>query len=68
MKKIYCVLFGKYRKFKNCRILFIFQKALVISTICNTVSAAMKMKKLFKEEEPMEILHIFGLVKNIWLL
>ena len=38
MKKIYCVLCGKYRKFKNCRILYIFQKTLVISIICGKCS------------------------------
>ena len=38
MKKIYCVLFAKYRKFKNRRILYIFQKTLVISTICSKCS------------------------------
>ena len=35
MKKIYCVICGKYRKFKNLKISYIFEKTLVLSIICS---------------------------------
>ena len=33
MKKIYCVICGKYRKFKNPKIPYIFKKPFVLSII-----------------------------------
>ena len=46
MKKIYCVVCGKYKKFKNPKISYIFQKKkLVLGVICN------KDENIFKEEE-----------------
>ena len=35
MKNIYSVICGKFRKFKNSKILYIFEKTLVLSTICS---------------------------------
>ena len=35
MKKIYCVIWGKYRKCKKFKISYIFQKTLVFSIIYN---------------------------------
>ena len=35
MKKIYCVISGKYRKFKKPEISYIFEKTLVFSIICS---------------------------------
>ena len=52
MKKIYSIICGKNRKFKNPKISYIFEKPLVLS-ILFTVSVATKMKKIFKEEESM---------------
>ena len=52
MKKIYCITFGKNRKFKNPKISYIFEKPLVLS-ILFTVSITTKMKKIFKEEKSM---------------
>ena len=58
MKKLYCVIYGKYRKFKNPKIPYIFEKTFVLSIIC--ISA-----RMFKEEESIEILKILGLIENI---
>ena len=33
MKKIYCIICGKHRKFENPKILYIFEKTLVLSII-----------------------------------
>ena len=32
-KKIYCVIFGKYRKFKKPKIVYLLEKVLALSTI-----------------------------------
>ena len=63
MKEIYCVAFGKYKKFKNLKISYILQKTLVLSTICSTCDS--KDEKIFKEEESIKILKILGLINNI---
>ena len=56
MKEIYCVICGKYKKFKNSKISYIFRKALVLSVICSQCKN--EDKKKFKEEESIEILII----------
>ena len=66
MKIIDCVIFGKYRKFKNPKISYIFQKALVLSIIWSKNKN--EDEKIFKEEESIEILKILGLIKSIYLL
>ena len=63
MKKIYCVNYGKRRKFKNPKISHIFEKTLVISIICDKCGS--KHKRIFKEAERIEILKILGLINNI---
>ena len=63
MKKIYCVICGKYRKFKNPKISYIFEKTLVLTIICSKYEN--KDEKIFKKEESIEILKILGLIKNI---
>ena len=35
MKKLYCVIFGKYRKLEKPKISYMLEKALVLSGICN---------------------------------
>ena len=35
MKKLYCVICGKYRKIKKPKISYILEKILVLSTICS---------------------------------
>ena len=63
MKQIYCVICGKYNKFKKPKISYIFEKALVFSIIYR------KWKneggKKFKEEESIDITKTLGLLKNI---
>ena len=63
MKKIYCIKCKKFRKFKNPEISYFFYKALVISIISSKRDS--KCKRIVKEEEPIEILKILGLIKNI---
>ena len=47
MKKIYCVFCNKYRKFKNPKISYIFEKALVLSIIYSTCKN--RDEKIFKK-------------------
>ena len=35
MKKLYCVICGKYRKFEKSKISYILEKTLVLSVICS---------------------------------
>ena len=62
MKKLYCVIFGQYRKSKNLKI-YIFEKRLVLSIICSKCEN--EDEKIFEKEESIEILKIIGLIKNI---
>ena len=63
MKKIYCVTFGNYRKFENPKISSIFEKTIVL--LLFAVSVWMRMKKIFKEEESIEILESVDFIKYI---
>ena len=65
MKKIYCVICGNYRKSENPKISYIFEKTLVTFFICN--KCGNKHKRIFKEEEPIEISKILGLNNDIQL-
>ena len=50
MKKIYCVICGKYRKFKSPKISYIFgKKTLVLSNFCSKCDN--EDEEIFKEEE-----------------
>ena len=62
MKKLYCVICGKYRKFQNRKMPNIFGKT-VLSIICSR--SRMKMKKYLKKDESIEISKILGLIENI---
>ena len=53
MKRVYCVICGKYRKFEKPKISFILEKVLVLSIICSKCKN--EDEKLFKEEESSEI-------------
>ena len=59
MKKFYCVICGKYRKFEKPKISYLLEKTLVLSIICSTCKN--EDEKLFKEEGSIEMLKIFGL-------
>ena len=63
MEKIYCLICDKYRKFKNPKISYIVEKPLALSIICSKCEN--EDEKVFKEEKPIEILKILGLIKNI---
>ena len=66
MKKVCCVNCGKYRKFKKSKISYISEKTLVLSINC--CKCENEDEKILKEEESIEVLKIFGLIKNIQLL
>ena len=63
MKKLYCVICGKYRKFGKPKISYLLEKTLVLSIICSKCKN--EDEKIFKEEESIEILKIVGLIENI---
>ena len=63
MKKLYCVICGKYRKFEKPKISYLLEKTLVLSIICSKCKN--EDEKLFKEEESIEILKIIRLIENI---
>ena len=63
IKRLYCVICGKYRKFEKAKISYILEKTLVLSIICNKCKN--KDENIFKEEESAEILKIFGLIEII---
>ena len=62
MKKIYCVICGKYRKFEKPKISYILEKTLVLPIICSKCQN--EDETLFTEEESFEILKILGLIEN----
>ena len=51
MKKLYCVICGKYRKFKNPKIPYILEKTLIF--VLFAVSVKMKMKKYLKKKNQL---------------
>ena len=51
IKKLYCIISGKYGIFEKTKILYLLE--------CKNED-----EKLFKEEESIEILKIFGLIKK----
>ena len=54
MKKLYCVICGKYRKFEKPKISYLLEKTLVLSIICSKCKN--EDEKIFKEEESIEII------------
>ena len=60
-QKIYCIKCNKVRKFKNPKILYILDQFFLLFV----TSVAVMIKKIFKEEESIEILKILCLIKNI---
>ena len=63
MKKLYCVICSKYRKFGKPKISYLLEKKLILSIICSKCNN--EDEKLFKEEESIVILNILGLIENI---
>ena len=57
MKKLYCIICGKHRKFEKPKISYLLEKTLVLEN---------EDEKIFKEEESIENqLKILGLMNNI---
>ena len=63
MKKLYCFIYGKYRKFEKPKISYFLEKTLVVSIICSKYKN--EDEKSFKEKEPTDILKIYGLIEII---
>ena len=62
--KLYCVICGKHRKFKNSKTSHIFKKTFItLFVICSKCKN--KDEKVFKKEESIQILKILGLIENI---
>ena len=51
VKKLYYVIFGKYRKFKNPRISYILKKTTVLFIICNRCGNEDRKKYLKKKNQ-----------------
>ena len=60
MKNMYCIKCNKYRKFEKPRMQYIFDKNQFF--LLFVVSVAITTKKIFEEQESIEILKILGLV------
>ena len=54
MKKLYCVICGKYRRFEKPKIENLSEKTLVLSIFCSKYKNG--DEKIFKEDELIEIL------------
>ena len=65
MKKLYCVICGKYKKFEKLSYLLEKKKS-VLFIICSKCKN--EEEKICKEEQLIEILKILGLIENIQLL
>ena len=63
MKKIYCVVCAKYRKFEKPKISYLLEKVIVLSINCSRCKN--EEEKILKEKESFEILNILGLIENI---
>ena len=63
MKKLYCVICSKCRKFEKPKISYLSEKALVLSIICSKCKN--EDEKILKEEESTEILKFLGLINYI---
>ena len=63
MEKIYFVTCGKYRKLKNLKTSYIFEKTLLVFITCS--ESENEDEKIFKEEESIDILKMLCLIKNI---
>ena len=67
MKKLYCVICGKYRKFEKPKISYLLEKNISKKSVLSIIWSMYKKEdeKIFKEEESIEILKILGLTENI---
>ena len=63
MKKLFCVICGKYRNLEKTNISYLLENALVLSIICSKCKN--EDEKIFKEEDSIEILKLLGFIENI---
>ena len=63
MEKIYCVIYGKHRKFEKPKTLYPWRKTLVLSIFWSKYKN--EDEKILKEEKSIEILKILGLTQYI---
>ena len=63
MEKVYCVIYGKHRKFEKPKILYPWRKTLVLSIFWSKYKN--EYEKILKEEKSIEILKILGLIQYI---
>ena len=60
---MYCLICSKYAEFEKPKISYLLEKAIVLSIICSKCKN--EDEKLFKEEKPLQILKIRGLIENV---
>ena len=63
MKKLYCIICGKYRNFEKPKISYLVEKILVLSIICSKWKK--EDEKSFEEEESIEIFKKLALIGNM---
>ena len=63
MKNLYCVIYGKYRKFEKPKISYIFKEPFALSINCSKCKN--EDGKIFTEKESIEKLKILGIIENI---
>ena len=63
MKKLYCVICNKYKKFEKPKISYLLEKTLVVSIIWSKCKN--EDEKVFKEEQSIETLKFLCLFDNI---
>ena len=63
MKKLYCVICGKYKKLEKSKISCMLEKTSVLSIICS--KSEPENEKIFKKPKSIEILKSLGLIENI---
>ena len=65
MKKLYCFVYGMYRKFKKPKISYFLEKTLALLFIITCSKYKNEDEKSFKEEESIKILKAFGFIEHI---
>ena len=63
MKKLYCVICNKYKKFEKPKISYLLEKTLLVSIIWSKCKN--EDEKVFKEEQSIETLKFLCLFDNI---
>ena len=63
MKKLYCLICGKWRKFEKPKVSYLLEKTLILFIICSNCKN--EDEKIFKEEKSIEILNILSLIEKI---